>query len=65
MLTRMKLHQSDIRKALLAVDDIRLSTDDLKVISKQLPNQDEISRIRDFGDISRLAKADQYFAEVR
>ena len=64
MLTRMKLHQSDIRKALLAVDDNRLSTDDLKVISKQLPNQDEISRIRDFGDISRLAKADQYFAEV-
>jgi diaphanous 1 len=65
MLTRMKLHQSDIRKALLEVDDNRLSTDDLKAISKQLPSQDEISRIRDFGDVSRLAKADQYFAEVR
>ena len=65
MLTRMKLHQSDIRKALLAVDDNRLSTDDLKAISKQLPSQDETNRIRDFGDISRLAKADQYFAEVR
>jgi len=65
MLTRMKLHHSDIKKALLAVDDDRLSTDDLKAISKQLPNQDETSRIRDFGDISRLAKADQYFAEVR
>jgi diaphanous 1 len=65
MLARMKLHQSDIKKALLEVDDNRLSTDDLKAISKQLPSQDEISRIRDFGDVSKLAKADQYFAEVR
>jgi len=64
MLARMKLHQSDIKKALLEVDDNRLSTDDLKAISKQLPSQDEVSRIRDFGDVSKLAKADQYFAEV-
>lgn len=64
MLTRMKLHHSDIKKALLEVDDNRLSTDDLKAISKQLPSQDEVSRIRDFGDVSKLAKADQYFAEV-
>jgi len=64
MLTRMKLHHSDIKKALLEVDDNRLSTDDLKAISKQLPTQDEVSRIRDFGDVSKLAKADQYFVEV-
>ena len=64
MLTRMKLHHSDIKKALLEVDDNRLSTDDLKAISKQLPSQDEVSRIRDFGDVSKLAKADQYFVEV-
>lgn len=64
MLARMKLHHSDIKKALLEMDDNRLSTDDLKAISKQLPSQDEISRIRDFGDVSKLAKADQYFIEV-
>lgn len=32
-----------IRKALLEVDDNKLSVDDLKAISKQLPTKDEAS----------------------
>lgn len=65
MLARIKLGPQEIRKAILAVDDARLSTDDLKAMSKQLPSQEEIARLKDFGDLSKLAKADQYFGEVR
>lgn len=65
MLSRIKLSFPDLRRALLEIDDARLSMDDLKAIGKHLPSNDEISRIRDFGDVSKLAKADQYFSEVR
>jgi len=64
MLARIKLSKSEIRQALLEVDDNRLSTDDLRSISRQLPTQEEINRIRDFGDLTTLSKADQYFGEV-
>ena len=64
MLARIKLSKSEIRQALLEVDDNRLSTDDLRAISRQLPTQEEINRIRDFGDLTTLSKADQYFGEV-
>jgi diaphanous 1 len=64
MLARIKLSNAEIRQSLLEIDDNKLSTDDLKAISKQLPTQEELSRIRDFGDLSKLAKADQYFGEV-
>jgi hypothetical protein len=65
MLARIKLSFPDIRRALLAVDDEKLSVDDIKAISKQLPTAEEAARIRDFGDVGKLAKADQYFGEVR
>jgi diaphanous 1 len=65
MLARIKLGHQEIRKAVLAVDDGPLSTDDLRAMARQLPSQEEIIRLRDFGDLSKLAKADQYFGEVR
>jgi hypothetical protein len=81
MLSRIKLSFSDIRKALLEMDDHLLNIDNLKAISKQLPTSDEvffltycsvsfylkwwqIARIKDFGDVSKLARADQYFFNV-
>jgi hypothetical protein len=64
MLARIKLSKSEIRQALLEVDDDRLSTDDLRSIARQLPTQEEINRIRDFGDLGTLSKSDQYFGEV-
>ncbi|PVF96346.1 FH2-domain-containing protein [Serendipita vermifera] len=64
MLSRIKLSNGEIRQSLLEIDDSKLSTDDLKAISKQLPTQEELGRIRDFGDLSKLAKADQYFGEL-
>ncbi|KAJ3474280.1 hypothetical protein NLI96_g12545 [Meripilus lineatus] len=54
----------DIRRAILELDDNLLSVDDLKAIGKQLPTSEEITRIKDFEDIGKLAKADQYFSEI-
>jgi diaphanous 1 len=65
MLARIKLSHQEIRKAVLEIDDGPLSTDDLRAMAKQLPSQEEIIRLRDFGDLRKLAKADQYFGEVR
>ncbi|KAF9506490.1 hypothetical protein BS47DRAFT_1399443 [Hydnum rufescens UP504] len=64
MLSRIKLGFPDIRQALLLLDDDKLPLDDLKAISRHLPTADEVLRIKDFPDVSKLAKADQYFAEL-
>ncbi|KAK7695397.1 hypothetical protein QCA50_000033 [Cerrena zonata] len=63
MLSRIKLSLPDIRTALLAIDD-RLTTDQLRAISKQLPTSEEITRIKDFEEVGKLAKADQYFSQI-
>lgn len=42
MLSRIKMGFPDIRKALLDLDDEKLSFDDLKAISRQLPTSDEV-----------------------
>jgi len=42
MLSRIKLSYPEIRKALLDIDDQRLSIDDLIAISKQLPTSEEV-----------------------
>jgi diaphanous 1 len=64
MLSRIKLAPVDIRNALLEVDDKTLSVDDLKAMERQLPTTEEITRLKDFEDVSKLAKADQYFFQV-
>uniref|UniRef100_A0A0W0GB16 Putative FH2-domain-containing protein n=1 Tax=Moniliophthora roreri TaxID=221103 RepID=A0A0W0GB16_MONRR len=65
MLSRIKnLGLSEIRLALLELNDEKLTVDDLKAISKQLPTSEEVIRIRDFGDVSKLAKADQYLSQI-
>ena len=64
MLSRIKLAPVDIRNALLEVDDKTLSVDDLKAMERQLPTTEEIARLKDFEDIGKLAKADQYFFQV-
>lgn len=42
MLSRIKLGFPEIRRALLDIDDHKLSIDDLRAISKQLPTADEV-----------------------
>ncbi|KAF9232167.1 hypothetical protein BU15DRAFT_55302 [Melanogaster broomeanus] len=64
MLSRFKSRYPAIRQALLDLDDSILSIDDLRAISKQLPTTEEMNRIKDFGDVSKLAKPDQYLHEI-
>jgi len=64
MLSRIKFTPVDIRKALLEVDDEALSVDDLKAMGRQMPTAEEAARLKDFGDVSKLAKADQFFYQV-
>ncbi|PPQ84655.1 hypothetical protein CVT24_006861 [Panaeolus cyanescens] len=64
MLMRIKMDHIEIRRALLEINDQALSLDDLKAIGKQLPTPEEIERIKSFEDVSKLAKADQYFSQI-
>jgi hypothetical protein len=45
MLSRIKLGLPDIRKALLDIDDVKLTVDDLKAIGRQLPTSEEVAHI--------------------
>ena len=42
MLSRIKLNLEEIRRALLDMDDSKLTADDLRVISRQLPTPEEV-----------------------
>jgi hypothetical protein len=65
MLSRVKLTLPGICNAILELDDTMLSIDDLKAISKQLPTRDEVERINgSLDEVDKLAKADQYFAQI-
>ena len=64
MLSRIKISPQDIRKALLSLEDDQLSIDDLKAISRQLPTNEEITRLKDFDDVNRLAKAEPNFSLI-
>lgn len=43
LLSRIKLGPPEIRKALVEVDDTKLTVDDLKAISRSLPTSEEVS----------------------
>jgi diaphanous 1 len=64
MLSRIKLTFPEIKKCILELNDEKLSVDDLRAISKHLPTGEEVTRIQDFDDVSKLAKADQYFDQI-
>ena len=64
MLSRIKLDLPNIRKAIIDLDDDKLSVDNLKLIKRQLPSSEEIARLKGVSDISRLAKADRFFYQA-
>lgn len=64
MLARIKMSLPDIRNAIVELDDNKLGIDDLRAMTRYLPTPDEVARIKDHGDVSKLAKADQYFAQI-
>jgi len=64
MLRRIKTDIREIREAILQVDDHKLSVDELQFIARQLPTPEEINRLKDYPDPSKLAIADRYFCEI-
>ena len=44
MLARIKLELPAIRQAILEVDDVKVTPDELKSIGKQLPTPEEVSQ---------------------
>jgi hypothetical protein len=62
MLSRIKMGFPEIRQALLDIDDHRLSIDDLKAISKQLPTPEEVCVpliSRGYTDYNRTARLEE------
>ena len=51
MLSRIKLDLEEIRRALLDVDDGKLTTDELRAISRQLPTPEEVGIVQYFGSM--------------
>lgn len=43
MLSRIKMSLPDIRKAVIELDDDKLSIDDLRAMSRYLPTREEVS----------------------
>ncbi|KAJ7490264.1 hypothetical protein B0H11DRAFT_2009814 [Mycena galericulata] len=64
MLSRFKMALPDIKNALLELDDDRLTVEDLEAIGQYSPTLEEIGRIKEFDDLTRFAKADQYFGQI-
>ncbi|ODN75497.1 hypothetical protein L202_06627 [Cryptococcus amylolentus CBS 6039] len=65
MLKRLRLSPTQIRQAILEVDDEVLDADDLALVSRMLPTKEETERLQKFnGSVSKLSKADQYFIEL-
>lgn len=48
MLSRIKLDLEEIKRALLDVDDSKLTPDDLRAISRQLPTPEEVGGVHFF-----------------
>ena len=48
MLSRIKLNLEEIRRALLDVDDSKLTPDELRAISRQLPTPEEVGNTHPF-----------------
>jgi len=48
MLSRIKLNLEEIRRALLDVDDNKLTQDELRAISRQLPTPEEVGNAHPF-----------------
>ncbi|KAJ7167543.1 formin homology 2 domain-containing protein [Mycena filopes] len=61
---RIKISFPDIKKALIELDDEILSAELLVKIAEIQPTQEEISRLKDFDDLTKFAKPDQFLGEI-
>jgi len=65
MLARIKISYKGIKDAILAMDENSLTIEDLKNLSKFVPQPDEISTLKEYdGDVGQLGKAEQFFLQL-
>ncbi|KAJ6566848.1 hypothetical protein B0H19DRAFT_1258033 [Mycena capillaripes] len=64
VLRRIPMSVTDINKALLDIEDERLSLDVLEIIKGHLPTSEEIARLKEVDDLTIFAKADRYFGAM-
>ena len=65
MLSRIRMPYAAIRKALLDVDDVLLSVENLRSIRQYCPINDEVDQLLQYnGDRNLLGEAEKYFLEV-
>ncbi|RUS31155.1 hypothetical protein BC938DRAFT_478371 [Jimgerdemannia flammicorona] len=65
MLARIKLTYPDIKRAVLLIDDERLTIDNLKAMRQYVPTSDEIEIIRTYkGNFETLGNAERYFRAI-
>lgn len=51
MLSRIKLDLEEIRRALVVMDDSKLTPDELRAISRQLPTPEEVGDVHHFRNL--------------
>ncbi|CAI2175942.1 18087_t:CDS:10 [Funneliformis geosporum] len=65
MLARIKMPYSEIKNAILELDDEKLSVENLRSIKQYVPNSEEIELVKEYdGDLSTLGNAENYFREI-
>ncbi len=61
----MKLSHSEIKAAILNLDEDKLSIDNLRALKQFLPTEEELEQIREFdGDFNSLGNPEKYFKEI-
>jgi diaphanous 1 len=65
MLARIKMPYSEIKDAILELDDEKLSVENLRSIRQYIPTSEEIELVKEYdGDLSTLGNAENYFREI-
>ncbi|KAF7355637.1 Formin-like protein 6 [Mycena sanguinolenta] len=63
-LPTIKMSSPDIKKAVLEMDDERLTVDALMRIQENVPTAEEMRLFKDFDDLTMYSKEDQYVREI-
>ncbi|CAG8761717.1 9161_t:CDS:2, partial [Ambispora leptoticha] len=65
MLARIKMPYSEVRDAVLELDDEKLTVENLRAIKQYVPSTEEIELVREYdGDLSNLGNAEKYIKEI-
>eukprot|EP01116_Phalansterium_solitarium_P025538 TRINITY_DN9813_c0_g1_i2.p5 TRINITY_DN9813_c0_g1~~TRINITY_DN9813_c0_g1_i2.p5 ORF type:complete len:377 (-),score=186.05 TRINITY_DN9813_c0_g1_i2:256-1386(-) len=61
----MRKDFAELRRSIVDLDDYTLSTDDVQALLTFLPNQEELTKVREYaGDRTKLDRPEQFFLEL-